>query len=538
MNFTVLTMLIPRLRFDFLRQDISAGFVVFLVALPLCLGIAVASETPPISGLITGIVAGLLVAFLSGSELSVSGPAAGLAVTIISARSEIGAFDGLLVAAMLAGLFQILLGTIRAGLLATFFPSAVIKGMLAGIGIIIIFKQFPHAIGWKSPFNPTDGMFCLFSPFCLGGLWGQMTATGGPIDMAAVIISSVSLYLLLAWPVFTENMGRLLKAIPGPLMVVIFAITFNFFLLKLFPQIALTAEDGQLVILPPISSFQDLFKHGPSDIYTWLTVPAVWSNALIIALIGSVETLLSIEALDKLDPLRRASRPNRELTAQGIGNIAAGALGGIPMTSVVVRSSTNVYAGARTRISAFVHGALLFISVLIFPTILNQIPLAALSAILIFVGYKLANTKLIRDMWHSGLDQFLPFIVTAAGVVLFDLLTGVFVGTIFGLIVILIMNHHSAFTIVHDGKYYLLRFSKDVNFLQKITLKRALARLPDHSDIAINYGGAMFVDHDILELIEDFKASAADRHIEVDVLNAPTIKFDLLSALRKRAIHE
>lgn len=530
-------MILPRLRLDFLKQDISAGFVVFLVALPLCLGIAIASEAPPISGLITGIIAGVLVSLLSGSELSVSGPAAGLTVTVIAATQDIGSFEGLLVATTISGIFQLMLAGLRAGHLATFFPSAVIKGMLAGIGIIIAFKQIPHAIGWKSPFNPEDGMFCLFSPFCVKSLWSQFRSASGTFDLAAILISGISLYLLIAWQWLAKKHKGIFKAIPGPLAVVCFGIFFNWLLHALIPTMGLTTEDGQLVSLPAISGITDLFSNGPSEILIWLRSPAVWSSAVAIALIGSVETLLSIEATDKLDPLRRVSRPNRELFAQGIGNITAGALGGIPMTSVIVRSSTNVYSGGRTRIAGMVHGLLLLVSVLLFPAILNKIPLAALAAILILVGYKLANVHIIKGVWKSGLDQFLPFVITAAGVVLFDLLTGVFVGTFFGLAVVLLMNHHSAFTVVNDGNSYYLRFAKDVTFLQKIALKRTLAQLPNRSDILIDCGGAMFVDHDILELIEDFKESAVDRLIKVELANLPSVRFNLASAILKGEKH-
>jgi MFS superfamily sulfate permease-like transporter len=530
-------MILPRLRFDFLRQDISAGFVVFLVALPLCLGIAVASDAPPLSGLITGIIAGILVSFLAGSELSVSGPAAGLTVTVISATQSIGSFEGLLVATILSGVFQLLLGGLRAGHLATFFPSAVIKGMLAGIGIIIAFKQLPHAIGWKSTFNPEEGMFCLFSPFCITSLWEQLTTTGGHFDVAAVIVSLTSLGILIGWPTLAKRISRVFKLVPGPLAVVCFGVVFNMALVAISPNLALSSAEGQLVSIPALSSVSDLFSHGPSDIWTWLASPKVWAAAVIISMIGSLETLLSLEAVDKLDPLRRTSRPNRELVAQGIGNITAGALGGIPMTSVIVRSSTNVYAGGRTRIAGVVHGLLLLLSVIAIPGLLNEIPLAALSAILILVGYKLTNAALIKAMWRSGLGQFLPFVVTAAGVVLFDLLTGVFIGTVFGLLVVLIMNHHSAFSVVHDGECYYLRFAKDVTFLQKIALKRTLAKLPNDSQIVIDGGGAMFIDHDILELLEDFKESAVDRHISVEITNIPSIKFDLLSAFSKRTKH-
>lgn len=530
-------MVIPRLRFDFLKQDVSAGFVVFLVALPLCLGIAIASEAPPLSGLITGIIAGVVVSLLSGSELSVSGPAAGLTVTVIAATRDIGSFEGLMVATILSGVFQLILAGLRAGHLATFFPSAVIKGMLAGIGIIIAFKQLPHAIGWRSPFNPEEGMFCLSSPFCLKSLWSQYRSASGTFDLAAILISGISLYLLIAWQQLAKKRKGLFRTIPGPLVVVCFGIAFNWLLHALVPSMGLTTEDGQLVALPEISGVKDLFTNGPSNILTWLGSRAVWSSALAIALIGSVETLLSLEATDKLDPLRRVSRPNRELFAQGVGNIAAGSLGGVPMTSVIVRSSTNVYSGGRTRIAGVVHGLLLLVSVLLFPMVLNQIPLAALAAILILVGYKLANVRLVRGVWKSGLDQFLPFAVTVAGVVLFDLLTGVFVGTIFGLLVVLLMNHHSAFTVVNDGNSFYLRFAKDVTFLQKIALKRTLAQIPNNSDILIDCAGAMFVDHDIVEVIEDFKESAVDRHIKVEVSNIPSIRFDLASAFSKGQKH-
>jgi MFS superfamily sulfate permease-like transporter len=435
---------------------------------------------------------------------------------------------------MLSGAIQLLFGALRVGHVATFFPSAVIKGMLAGIGIIIAFKQLPLAIGWRSTFNPEEGMFCLLSPFCLKGLWTEFKTHGGHFDVVAVVFSTLSLAILLRWSGISHRFPKFLRAIPGPLAVVLFGIMFNWVLASLAPRLALSAEEGQLVSIPFINSVQDLLMQGPRDIWRWFFSPTVWSAALMIAMIGSLETLLSLEAVDKLDPLRRISRPNRELVAQGIGNIAAGALGGIPMTSVIVRSSTNVYAGGRTRIAGVVHGLLLLLSVIAIPSLLNQIPLAVLSAILIVVGYKLANVGLIKEVWRSGLDQFLPFAVTVLGVVTFDLLTGVFIGTVFGLGVVLIMNHHAAFTLVHDGDNYLLRFAKDVTFLQKIALKRALARVPNNSQVVIDCGGAMFIDHDILELLSDFQKSSNDREISVDIINAPSIRFNLLSAFGKR----
>lgn len=530
-------LLFPRFRFDFIKQDISAGFVVFLVALPLCLGISIASEVSPISGLITGIVAGLLVSLLSGSELSVSGPAAGLTVTVIMAQKGIGAFEGLLVATMLSGAVQILLGSLRAGLLAAFFPSSVIKGMLAGIGIIIIFKQLPHAVGWKDIIDTEDGIFCLGSPFCVQGLYRVFTQSHESVSAGALIISGLSVYLLVLWERLAKVREGFFKIVPGPLVVVGVGILLNALFGLIAPDSALTREHAQLVSLPQLTGISDLFSQGPSNIFSWISMGVVWKAAFTFAIIGSLETLLSLEAVDKLDPMRRASRPNRELVAQGIGNLTAGLLGGIPMTSVIVRSSANVYAGGRTRLSSMFHGLFLLLSVVLIPWILNLIPLASLSAILIVVGYKLANTKLIKQVYAAGYDQFIPFAVTIAGVIIFDLLTGVLIGTALGLCVVLVMNYHRAFTVVQEENRFYFRFAKDVSFLQKIDLKRALARLPDNSDVIIDGGGSMFIDHDILELLEDFRRSARDRHIRMELRNFPSAKFNLFTALRNK-VHD
>ena len=527
--------LMPRLRFDFLRQDLASGFVVFLVALPLCLGIALASEAPPLCGLITGVIAGIVVGLISGSELSVSGPAAGLAVTIIATQHSLGSLEGVFVATIISGVFQLLLGWIRAGHLATFFPSSVIKGMLAGIGIIIAFKQIPLAIGWRGEFNPEDGIFCFFSPFCIHSLYSSIMEPHTGISLGALLISVVSVIILIGWDSVGSRHGGFIKPIPGALVAVLMGIIFNQMIGAIAPTYALTAEQGQLVSIPKIAGFSDFLSNGPSNMWQWLSSPKVWLCGLVIALIGSVETLLCLEATDKLDPLRRVSRPNRELVAQGVGNILTGSLGGIPMTSVIVRSSANIYAGGRTRIASIVHGLLLLVSVLTIPALLNTIPLATLAAILILVGYKLANVKLIKQMWTDGYDQFLPFVVTALGVVFLDLLSGVIIGTVFGLAVVLVMNHHAAFTVVRDADFFFIRFAKDVTFLQKIALKRCLAQLPSNSQVAIDGRGAMFIDHDVLELIKDFQDSAPTRGIQVELRNFPPIKFDLLSAITHKA---
>jgi MFS superfamily sulfate permease-like transporter len=526
--------IVPRFDFSFLRQDVAAGFVVFLVALPLCLGIALASEAPPLSGLITGVIAGLLVSLLSGSELSVSGPAAGLAVTVIATQKTLGGLEGLLVATILAGVFQIVLGTVRAGLLATFFPSSVIKGMLAGIGIIIIFKQIPLAVGWQGDFLSEDGIFCVFSSFCLHSVYASIMEPHTGVSLTAIVISLASLVVLISWDHLGQKQGGVFRLIPGPLLAVVMGVLLNALCTVVAPEHALSLEHSQLVSIPPLEGFVDFFSHGPSNLSGWLAKPAVWSSALVIAIIASVETLLCVEATDKLDPFKRISRPNRELVAQGIGNMLAGAAGGIPMTSVIVRSSANIYAGARTRIAGIVHGFLILVSVLAFPALLARIPLASLAAILIVVGYKLANRKIVKQVLALGYDQFLPFIVTASCVVMFDLLSGVLIGTTVGLLVVLVMNHHRAFTLVSSANSFYLRFAKDVTFLQKIALKRTLARIPNGCSIVIDGSGSMFIDHDILEVIEDFQGSAVQRGIEVVVRNMPEKSFDLLHVLNKR----
>lgn len=515
------------LRLDFIKQDITAGFVVFLVALPLCLGIALASEMNPLAGIMTGIIAGIVVSLISGSELSVSGPAAGLTVTVVYGQKAIGSAEGLMVATLLSGLFQLCFSSLRAGLLATFFPTSVIKGMLAGIGIIIAFKQIPHAIGWHQEMELEESVFCLLPGSCTHSTFSSFVESLHELSLIPSLIAVSSLALLVVWERRAAAGAQLFKIVPGALAAVMLGVGINFLIGFISPEHMLHKDAGQLVDLPSFDGIGQLFSSGPTLSINWFTNPVVWSVALTIALIGSIETLLCIEATDKLDPLRRVSRPNRELTAQGIGNILAGLLGGIPMTSVIVRSSTNIYAGAKTRLSCFTHGVLLLASVVCFPSIINRIPLAALSAVLILVGYKLANVKLIKAQYRAGLDQFLPFVVTSLSVVVFDLLTGVAIGTAVGLLVVLRMNHHASYTIIHDGADYYLRFSKDVSFLQKISLKKCLARIPNGSAVFIDAGGAMFIDFDILELLEDFKRSAEDRHIQVSIRNVPSNKINL-----------
>ncbi len=513
------------LRFDFVKQDVGAGFVVFLVALPLCLGISLASEAPLLSGIITGVVAGIVVSLLSGSELSVSGPAAGLTMTVVAGQHAIGSFEGFLVAVVLSGLIQVAMGFARTGTLAALFPTSVIKGMLAGIGIIIIIKQIPLALGWNERFDLEESLFSAVNSSETFLSW--VFSARHFVSMGAVIVSIVSVGILIGWEILASRGKHLFKRIPGPLVAVVVAVLSNEFFKAFMPEFALTATAGQLVSLPNITGVMDLVASTSRPAWEMLANPAVWATAGIVALIGSIETLLCLEATDKLDPLRRVSHPNRELVAQGIGNMLTGVLGGLPMTSVIVRSSANVYSGGRTRIAAFVHGVLLLVCVVAIPKILNLIPLAALASILILVGYKLANVNLFLRMFKTGSDQFLPFIVTVVAVVGSDLLTGVLIGTAVGLMVVLRMNYHSAYTLVHEDSFYLIRFAKDVTFVQKMKLKRELAGLPDGASVLIDGGGAMFIDFDILEILEDFRASAVDRNISVQVRNMRPSRFRL-----------
>jgi MFS superfamily sulfate permease-like transporter len=501
---------------DFFKQDVAAGFVVFLVALPLCLGISLASEVPLLSGIVTGIVAGLVVSLLSGSELSVSGPAAGLTMTVIAGQHATGSLQAFFLAVALSGVLQIVMGFLRAGTLAALFPTSVIKGMLAAIGIIIIMKQIPHALGWKATFEVEESLFLTAHE---SDALSAILSVPHRLSMGAVIVSLFSVFVLIGWEKFAKRGSRFFRLLPGPLVVVIAGVVLNELFRYLRPDIALTAAAGQLVALPPISGVQDLFTALPKPALSALSNHQVWITACVIALIGSIETLLCLEATDKLDPLKRVSLPNRELIAQGCGNIIAGSLGGLPMTSVIVRSSANIYSGGRTRISPFVHGLMLMICVVSIPTVLNMIPLAALASILILIGYKLADARLFKGMFRNGLDQFIPFLVTVVAVVFSDLLTGVCIGTVVGLIFVMKMNYHSAFSLVNEGEYHLLRFAKDMTFIQKVKLKSALAQIPEGSSVLIDGGNAVFVDFDIVEVLKDFKASADDRHIAVSFRN-------------------
>jgi MFS superfamily sulfate permease-like transporter len=501
-----------------IQTDIKAGFVVFLVALPLCLGIALASGAPLVSGLISGAIAGLLVAWISGSELSVSGPAAGLTVTIVTAITKLGGFDAVLVATLICGLLQIAFGWMRAGILASYFPNCVIKGMLAGIGALIVLKQIPHAVGWDFDYEGDES----FSEHGGASTTIQSLLTAlERVDTAAVIITASCALILWVWSRPKLQKYSVIKAIPSPLAVVLAGTAINFALQWIWPTIAMFPGNEHLVQIPN-QGIKSLVAQIPHPTFSAIGKLETWTVAISLAIIASLETLLSIEASDKIDPQKRTSDTNRELVAQGAGNILCGLCGGLPMTSVIVRSSANVYAGAKTRFACFVHGLMLAISVLLFPSLLNYIPLAALAVVLISVGLKLMSMKIISKMIEEGIGQWLPFFVTIVGILFTDLLVGVGIGLVVGLLVVIRMNHHSAITMVADGNHYLIRFAKDVNFAHKFELKNILMQIPDESYVTIDGSGAQFIDHDIIDAVSDFQDGAEHRQLTVTLKNMKT----------------
>jgi MFS superfamily sulfate permease-like transporter len=492
------------------KADLKASFVVFLVALPLCLGIALASGAPLSSGIIAGIIGGIVVGILGGSEISVSGPAAGLTVIVAAGITKLGTFEILCVATVCAGVLQFLLGLFRFGYISNFIPASVIKGMLSAIGILIILKQIPHAVGFDSDFFGDES-------FLEKGGHNTLTTlldAGSFLTPGAVVIAIFAAMTLLLWDRIPEK-ARLLKSVPGALVVVIGAVIINEWLL---PLNNLALEATHLVEIPLTES---IFKplHLPS--FLSLINEEVLMLAGTLALIGSLETLLSLDASEKIDPLKRTAKPAKELYAQGAGNIISGLLGGLPVTAVIVRSSANVASGGLHRGSAILHGLWLLLLTLFCAPYLNKIPLAALAMILIFVGYKLTTPKIFKSVFAKGYSQFLPFIITIISILATDLLTGVLIGFVFGIFFVIKSNMHKAVLMVQENEEYLVRFNKDVSFLNKPILKNTLSKIPNDSHLTIDGSRSIFIDNDILEIIEDFIVSAKTKNIRVTVKKSP-----------------
>lgn len=512
----------PKALFSHLNDDLPAGLVVFLVALPLCLGIALASGAPLFSGIIAGVIGGIVIGSLSGSHTSVSGPAAGLTVIVLNAITELGSFEVFLLAVILAGVFQVAMGILKAGVIGYYFPTSVIKGMLAGIGIILIIKQIPYAFG----VNETEDL-AQYIPFIndIGAVMDLRNLTK-EFDLGAIIITVVSLTILILWDKPFIKKIKMLKTIPAPLLVVIFGVGLNKFFKFFVPSLYLDIEDK--VVLPQISSFDGFINLFTFPDFSQIGNSDVWLAAFTIGVIASLETLLSLEAADKIDTYKRVSPPNRELLAQGVGNIANGLIGGLPVTAVIVRSSANVGAGNRTKMSAVFHGVLLFGSAILIPGILNLIPLACLAAILLQVGYKLAKVSLFRTQARLGWDQFLPFIITIIGIVVFDLLIGIGLGMGVAIVYILLRNFQNSHLLEEkneeDTNTIRITLSEEVSFLNKGALIKTLEEIPDGKYVIIDGSNSKIIDYDVLEAIENFKVNAPSRNIEVDTIKIKTIK--------------
>lgn len=489
-----------------LTKDFSASVVVFLVALPLCLGIALASGAPLFAGVISGIVGGIVVGLVSKSNLGVSGPAAGLTVIVLNAISEIGLYESFLLAVVISGVFQIILGVIGAGKIAFYFPSSVIKGMLSAIGIIIILKQIPHVFGVD---NDPEGDESFFQPDG-ENTFSELLKIGDYLVEGALIIGILCLLILILWDRSFIKKNKILSLIPGPLVCVIVGI-----LLKESFRGSFQIDDSHLVNLPVAKSFSQFTGFFSFPDFTSFTNPLVWKTGFVLAIIASLETLLSVEATDRLDPERNTTPTNRELIAQGVGNIASGMIGGIPVTQVIVRSSANIQAGGKTKASAIFHGFLLLACVALVPTFLNKIPLSALAAVLIMVGYKLAKPSIVKAMYREGQDQFVPFVVTIVAILFTDLLIGIFIGLVVGLAYVIYTNFRSSISANWEENILLMRFKNDVFFYNRAELMMLLSQLKSGDQLYLDGSKANFIDHDIFLLLEEFVEEAPKKGIEV-----------------------
>lgn len=500
-----------RSMFSKLNKDIPAGVVVFLVALPLCLGIALASGAPLISGLISGVIGGLVIGYLSKSNTSVSGPAASVSAVVLLAIKDLGSFELFLGALIIAGVIQVILGIVKAGILADYMPTSIIKGLLAGIGIILILSQLPYSIGYELD----KSKMLNFSEDLLGNAPAMISEFFNAFTLGAIIISIISLGILIFWD---KTPLKNFKLIPPALVVVLLGVLLNQLFKYVIPSLYL---DGiHLVKIPEVDSISNFFTLPD---FTGYNNPKVWTTALTIAIIASISTLLNIEATDNLDKLKRRTPPNRELIAQGIGNTLSGFLGGIAITSVIVRSSVNIEAGGQTKLSTIIHGMLLLVSVLFLSSVLNLIPLASLAAILLVVGYKLASIDVFRSLYKRGWNQFLPFVLTVIFIVLTDVLTGVLIGSALSIFFLLRSNYYNPFYIENikyiQDEVIKLELSNEVSFFNKASIKNTLWSVPDNSKVLIDATFTSYIDPDVIDILNDFQNTVAiDHNIEVNII--------------------
>ena len=503
--------------FKYIKNDLPASIVVFFVALPLCLGIALASGAPLFSGLIAGIIGGIVVGSLSGSKIGVSGPAAGLAAIVLTAIGTLGGYENFLVAVVLGGIIQLVFGLLRLGIIGYYFPSSVIKGMLTGIGIIIILKQIPHFFGYD--LDP-EGDFAFFQ---VDGenTFSEILNSINHITPGSLLIGVIGLGILLLWSNVLSKKGKIFQLIQGPLVAVVVGIIF-YVLTKNNSTLAI--QSSHLVSVPVPEDFSSFLGQFSFPNFSVITNPEIWVVAFTIALVASLETLLCVEATDKLDPYKNVTPTNRELLAQGTGNILSGMIGGLPITQVIVRSSANIQSGGRSKMSAIIHGFFLLISVILIPKLLNMIPLSVLAAILLIVGYKLAKPALFKTMYDLGWKQFLPFIVTVAGIVFTDLLKGIGLGLAVGIVVILIKSYQNSHFLnkegedVDDGKIKMT-LAEEVTFFNKGAILKELDRLPENSFLELDVSKTRYLDNDIIEILEDFSIKAKERNINIKLIS-------------------
>lgn len=505
--------------FKELKSDLPASIVVFFVAVPLCLGIALASGAPLFAGIIAGIVGGIVVGIASGSPLGVSGPAAGLAVIVLTSIASLASWPAFLLSVVIAGIFQLVLGFARAGFIAYFFPSSVIKGMLTGIGLLIILKQIPHALGYD---KDAEGDVA-FGQVNGENTFSAITHAFNAITPGALLIASISLAILILWDAVLTKKHKIFQLIQGPIVVVVFGIVMNYIYQGGLLNFSL-AED-QVVRLPVAQNLSEFFTQFTFPDFSQITNFEVWKVAVVLAIVASLETLLCVDATDKMDPDKRVTPTNRELKAQGLGNVVSGLIGGLPITQVIVRSSANINFGGKTKMSAILHGVFLLISALTIAGLMNMIPLASLAAILLVVGYKLAKPVLFIDMYKKGWEQFVPFVATVVAILLTDLLQGITIGILFGIFYTLrhsYRNSHHLKEIVttEDGKkVYQLVLAQEVSFFNKASVLNALHVIPQNSKVIIDCTYSKSIAYDVLEIIQNYKVSAKTKNITVETIN-------------------
>jgi MFS superfamily sulfate permease-like transporter len=506
---------LKKMNLKFLKSDFPASIVVFFVALPLCLGIALASGAPLLSGLIAGVIGGIVVGALSGSNLGVSGPAAGLAAIVAASITELGSFEVFLVAVVLSGIIQILFGILRLGVIGYFFPNSVILGMLSGIGIIIILKQIPHLFGYDSEPMGADE----FVEATGENTFSAISHIFSNVSPGSVIIGFLGLALIVFWDSILAKKGKIFRVLQGAIVAVLLG-TIIKLIFDNYPNLAV--KDIHLVSIPVANNLNDLVNFLRFPDFSAITNPKVLTIAFTIALIASLETLLSVEATDKLDPDKHVTPTNRELFAQGTGNILSGLIGGLPLTQVIVRSSANIQSNAKSKLSTIIHGLLLLLAVLALPKMLNHIPLSVLAAILIVVGYKLAKPSLFKKMWVKGWTQFVPFVATIIVIVVKDLLWGISVGLFIGIIVIIVKSYQNSLFLNIDksnDKLVKMTFVEEVTFLNKGAIAKQLGSLPNDITLELDVRNSKYIDSDIIEILEDFVVQAKNKSITVLLLS-------------------